>query len=115
MMHLNAEHCTAEHLYATFVNLLNDHHIPVNNVIGIGSDVASVMVDKYNFFPIKNFTKQYICNCNQKYGYPSCTRRSSKIYLSCSFKKCAQFEEMHVDKKNELHLYKNVCRESWMF
>jgi len=46
----DATDCSAEKLYSAFENYFKNNEIPLNNIVGIACDNASVMIGTHNFF-----------------------------------------------------------------
>lgn len=50
LLKVNATDCSAEALFKTFDDLMKKENIPLNNIVGLGCDGASVMVGSQNSF-----------------------------------------------------------------
>ncbi|EZA48466.1 General transcription factor II-I repeat domain-containing protein 2A, partial [Ooceraea biroi] len=50
LLPLNAVNCSANNLFESFQKLLEKHQIPIQNIVGMASDNASVMIGCNNSF-----------------------------------------------------------------
>lgn len=121
---LKATDCSAKNLFQSFKELLNNEKIPINNIIGMASDNASVMIGcKNSFFSrlqseVPNVIMlNCICHSSAIIASKACEKlpetcenliRNVATYISGSAKRCAiltEFQEFFdVEKRKILKL-----------
>lgn len=121
---LDATDCSAAKMYDAFKNCLVSKNIPLNNILGLASDGANVMVGKHNSF-FSHLTKDVpsvilmrcLCHSSALVAGKACEKlprgpeellRSISTYCSGSAKRCSQLTEMqeyfHMERKKILKL-----------
>lgn len=107
---VDGKNCDADHLYNAFKICLNKKNIPVNNIIGLASDNANVMLGKNNSFMtrLKDETRALIvipCICHSAalVANKACLKlprtpeefiKSVASFFSMSAKRTAELREM---------------------
>ncbi|XP_026829030.1 zinc finger protein 862-like [Ooceraea biroi] len=109
LLSLDSTDCSAIKIFNIFTNMLNNYNIPIQNIIGMASDNASVMIGCNNSF--MSYLKQKVpelvvlncvCHSSALIASKACTRlpssceqliRAVATYISGSAKRCAILRE----------------------
>lgn len=110
LVSIDARDCSAKSIYSEFKEVLIKKHIPLDNIIGVACDGASVMVGKHNSFMThitedspNVITMQCICHSSAIIASKATAQlprsaeqliRSVATYVSGSAKRCAQLNEV---------------------
>lgn len=110
LVSIDAKDCSAKAIFAEFKQCLSDKNIPLDNIIGVACDGASVMIGKNNSF-MTHITKESpdvitmrcICHSSALIASKATEQlprsvehliRSVASYVSGSAKRCAQLNEI---------------------
>ncbi|XP_031334806.1 protein ZBED8-like [Photinus pyralis] len=110
LLQLDARKLGADELYQAFVSCLEKHSIPKENIVGVASDGASVMIGKnHSFFKLLKdniphvILVRCICHsaalvasraCSELPRSPEDLLRNIYNYVSGSAKRCAELQEI---------------------
>lgn len=130
LLDLDARKLGANEIYQAFVSCLAKHRIPIENIVGVASDGASVMIGRnHSFFKLLQDKVKHIilmrciCHsaalmastaCNQLPRSPEDLLRNIYNYVSGSAKRCAQLQEMQRFFNEKEYKILNLSATRWL-